>query len=57
MPESCKKILNQIGATGEISTYDSATSFGALPKTVKVNKGEIIFPRFDVAKELELLNS
>jgi methionyl-tRNA synthetase len=57
MPESCKTILTQIGATDEISTYDSATSFGALPKTVKTNKGEIIFPRFDVAKELKALQS
>ena len=57
MPESCKEILSQIGATDNLSTYDSTISFGALPKTVKVNKGEIIFPRFDVAKELEILHS
>ena len=57
MPESCKAILTQIGATDELSKYDSATSFGALSKTVEVSKGEIIFPRFDVAKELEALSS
>jgi len=55
MPESCKKILSQIGAAEDNVSYDSATTFGALPKTVKVNKGEIIFPRLDVAKELEEL--
>jgi len=55
MPSSCAKILEQIGAADEITTYDSATSFGALPKTVKAIKGEIIFPRLDLAKELEEL--
>ena len=55
MPESCAKIFSQIGAADEITSYDSATSYGALPKTVKVNKGEMIFPRLDIAKELEEL--
>jgi len=57
MPDSCVKILNQIGATDEISSFEATTYLGALPKTVKVNKGEIIFPRLDVAKELEVLAS
>jgi len=57
MPDSCRAILTQIGASDELSTYDSVTSFGALPKTVAVNKGEIIFPRLDLAKELEALIS
>jgi len=55
MPDSCKKILAQIGATKEITSYEAATYLGALPKTVTVNKGEIIFPRLDVTKELEAL--
>jgi len=52
MPESCAKILKQIGSTGEIESYEAATYLGALPKTVKVNKGDILFPRLDIAKEL-----
>jgi len=52
MPESCTKILKQIGATEELSTFDSAKAFGKLPKNVTVQKGDIIFPRLDVAKEL-----
>jgi len=56
MPGACAKIFTQIGATDDMTTYDSGMSFGVLPKTVTVSKGEIIFPRFDVTKELEGLN-
>ena len=48
MPESCEKIFRQVGASGDLTTYDSATAFGALPKTVAVLKGEILFPRYDM---------
>jgi methionyl-tRNA synthetase len=56
MPDSCTKIFEQIGASGGLTAYDSATSFGALPKTATVSKGDIIFPRLDLAKELEELH-
>jgi len=52
MPESCAKILKQIGVADELTSYDSSTSFGALTKKVTVSKGDIIFPRLDVEKEL-----
>jgi len=52
MPDSCVKIFEQIGASGKLTSYDSSASFGALPKTAAVSKGEILFPRFDLAKEL-----
>jgi len=55
IPDACVKIFNQIGATYELTSYDSATDFGALPKTATVCKGEIIFPRLDLAKELKAL--
>jgi len=55
MPDSCGKILAQIGAADELTSYESATSFGALPKDASVQKGEIIFPRLDLAKELAQL--
>jgi len=55
MPGSCAKIFTQIGAEENETTYDSAGRFGVLQEAVTVNKGEIIFPRFDVAKELEVL--
>ena len=47
MPESCVKVFEQIGAEGQYDTYESAMSFGGLPKNAKVKKGEIIFPRHE----------
>ena len=55
IPESCAKIFEQTGASGELTEYDSAAAFGALPKTAAVKKGGIIFPRLDLEKELEAL--
>jgi len=55
MPDSCAKIFTQIGAAATETSYECATSFGILPKTVTVSKGEIIFPRLDITKELEAL--
>jgi len=58
MPESSTAIFAQIGVMEEHTNYDSAVTFGSLPKTVTVNKGDIIFPRLDIAKELaELADS
>ena len=56
MPDACAKIFGQIGASGELTAYDSAAAFGALPKAAAVSKGAIIFPRLDMAKELEELS-
>jgi len=56
MPESCEKIFEQIGANENLRTFDSTGVFGALPKNVTVTKGNIIFPRLDIAKELEALS-
>lgn len=55
MPETSAKIAAQIGASADLMTWDAAASFGKLPKTVTVTKGDAIFPRIDLAKELEAL--
>ena len=55
MPETSEKILLQIGADEACRTWESAASFGALPKNVTVTKGDAVFPRIDVVKELEIL--
>ncbi|MCR5174647.1 MAG: methionine--tRNA ligase [Oscillospiraceae bacterium] len=55
MPESCSKIFTQIGAEGETVTWEAAARFGALPVGASVTKGETLFPRIDVSKELEEL--
>jgi len=56
MPDSCGKIFEQIGAADKLTTFDSAVAFGGLPINVTVKKGDIIFPRLDLAKELEALS-
>ena len=55
MPSTSESVLTQVGAAPEQRTYESAGVFGALPKTVRVQKGETLFPRIDLAKELALL--
>lgn len=55
IPDSCEKIFAQIGAPEELTTWDSAESFGKLPLDTTVTKGDAIFPRIDMTKELEAL--
>lgn len=58
MPETSPKIAAQIGALDEnILTWDSCGEFGLLPKNVTMKKGETLFPRIDMAKELEALEA
>ena len=55
MPDTAAKIFDQIGAGEDITTWDSAAVFGSLPKDAAVHKGENLFPRIDVEKELAAL--
>ncbi len=57
MPSTMPKVWEQIGATPENVTYDNLSVFGVLPANVTVHKGEILFPRIDVEKEIEELNN
>ncbi|MEM1484849.1 methionine--tRNA ligase [Oscillospiraceae bacterium PP1C4] len=52
MPATTPKIFEQIGAPDSITSYEHANTFGLLPATVTICKGEGLFPRIDVAKEL-----
>lgn len=56
MPSAMPKIWEQIGAAESDVTYENAGRFGVLPKDVTVHRGEIIFPRIDVEKEIDELN-
>lgn len=56
MPESSRKIQEQIDADEKICTWESAGEWGLLPKNLKIHKGEALFPRLDAEKELEELN-
>ena len=57
MPTTMPKALEQIGACEKCATYENADKFGVLPADVTVKKGEVLFPRIDVEKEIEELNS
>ena len=54
-PETSEKTWEQIGADRAICNWESAAAFGLLPPTVTVKRGEILFPRIDLKKELEEL--
>lgn len=56
MPTTMPKVWEQIGASESDITYENAGKFGVLPADVTVHRGEIIFPRIDVDKEIEELN-
>lgn len=56
MPTTMPKVWEQIGAAEGDITYENAGKFGVLPADVTVHRGEIIFPRIDVNKEIEELN-
>jgi len=55
IPESCAKLFGQIGADAAVRTWDSVCAWGALPADAAVCRGEALFPRIDVKKELEEL--
>ncbi|HEY9062896.1 MAG TPA: methionine--tRNA ligase [Pseudobacteroides sp.] len=57
MPETPEKIWNQLGIMGSthILDWDSSKTWGKYPGGTKVNKGDVIFPRIDIKKELEEL--
>ena len=52
MPDSCTKLFGQIGACAECTTWESAGKWGSLPANVRVERGENLFPRIDIQKEL-----
>ena len=58
MPRTPARIYAQIGVTDESKmTWESVKTFGGVKPGSKVCKGEALFPRIDVAKELELLEA
>ena len=58
IPRTPERIFAQIGVTDEaLKTWASVKVFGGVVPGSKVHKGEALFPRIDVAKELELLEA
>ena len=58
MPRTPERIFAQIGVTDvALKTWDSVKTFGGARPGSVVKKGEALFPRIDLAKELELLEA
>ncbi|MGN8875547.1 methionine--tRNA ligase [Pseudoflavonifractor sp. HCP28S3_F10] len=57
MPESMDKLFAQIGAGPDSTTWESAGQWGVLAADTAVARGENLFPRIDVQKELAALEA
>ena len=58
MPNTPKLIWEQVGITDEaVRTWDSAKVWGSLPAEITISKGNVIFPRIDMKKELAELDA
>lgn len=56
---TANKIYDQLGITSQegITNWESAKTFGLLNEGVKVTKGDALFPRLDIDKEVEELET
>lgn len=51
-------IFEQLGVTHEeLKTWESLSSFGAIPSGTKVSKGNPLFPRLEIADEVEFIRA
>ncbi|MFI3174203.1 MAG: methionine--tRNA ligase [Bacillota bacterium] len=57
MPSTPEKIWKQYGMQGDMLAWDNAKKWGLLPADFTVTKGEVIFPRIDIKKELAALEA
>ncbi|MBM6977470.1 methionine--tRNA ligase [Intestinimonas butyriciproducens] len=57
IPDTAEKIFDQIGAGEDARTWESAAIFGVLPADVTIHRGENLFPRIDMEKELKELEN
>ena len=57
LPHTAPKIQAQLGAPADVLSWAQAGEWGLLPAGFSVQKGEIIFPRIDIAKELAELEA
>ncbi len=57
MNDTARKIYAQLGIVDEnLTTWESIKSFGLIGENTKVHKGQSLFPRLEVEKEVEELN-
>ncbi len=59
MPATPDRIRQQLGIEGlkDLQSWDSLSQFGKIPAGTRVQRGNPIFPRLDVKKELEELET
>lgn len=57
LPHTAPKIQAQLGAPADVLAWEQAGEWGLLPDGFSVQKGEIIFPRIDIARELAELEA
>ncbi len=55
IPDSCEKFRTMLGIEREAMSWDNALVWGVLQAGTKVSKGENVFPRIDLQKELAAL--
>jgi methionyl-tRNA synthetase len=52
------RIFEQLGVNNEeLKTWDSLAGFGAIPSGTKVSKGNPLFPRLEIADEVEFIRA
>ncbi|MBN2259045.1 MAG: methionine--tRNA ligase [Clostridiales bacterium] len=56
MPHTSEKIFNAFNVEIDSRSWDSSSEFGLIKENSKVEKIDVLFPRIDVAEELEYLN-
>lgn len=56
IPETSEKMRIQLGVGGEEYTWQSVLNYGTIKAGTKLIKGEPLYPRIDVNKEIEELN-
>ena len=57
LPDTAKTIAGVLNATDDLLTWDSAGTFGLLPKDSVITKCDVMFPRIDMEKELAELEA
>ncbi len=57
MPNTAAKIFGQLGITPESVKWESAKEWGVLPAEAKMEKGDALFPRIDMEKEMAELEA
>lgn len=54
LTKSTPVIFDKLGVKDDsLKTFESIAEFGTMPAGLKVEKGEALFPRYDIAKELK----